>query len=272
LTPSITIRKLEQRDAEAAAALSAEAGWNQTILDWNMLLKLAPSTCFGIERDGQLAATTTLLCYGERLAWLGMVLTRQRYQKQGFARRLLEHALEAADRLRIQTIKLDATGQGQPIYEKLGFRVEQVVQRWSGGRISNVTELIGNGHYPQTELADFDRQVFGADRAPLLTVLSEGKRSLQTARGFLCHRTGLGASYLGPCIAETHAEAEQLIRTALPHGQRWYWDILAENERAEQLATSLGFTIDRTLRRMLRGDEQRQDSHKIYAIAGFELG
>src|SRR5665213_2165046 len=85
----VTIRPVEERDLPAAAELSARAGWNQTAEDWSTLLRLAPATCFALEFDGQLAATTTLVCYGDRLGWLGMVLTQSRYQRRGFARRLL---------------------------------------------------------------------------------------------------------------------------------------------------------------------------------------
>ncbi len=52
------------------------AGWNQTVDDWQTLLRLDPQGCFCIEIDDRIVATTTLLCYGRRLAWIGMVLTR----------------------------------------------------------------------------------------------------------------------------------------------------------------------------------------------------
>ena len=70
------LRNLVASDIPAAIGLSEEAGWNQTSEDWRMLIDLAPQGCLAIEADGQLAATTTLLCYGRRLAWIGMVLTR----------------------------------------------------------------------------------------------------------------------------------------------------------------------------------------------------
>src|ERR1035438_3286040 len=69
-----TMRRLRVEDVQAALQLSAQAGWNQTEEDWYTLLELSPEGCLVMEVDGGLAATTTLLCYGRRLAWIGMVL------------------------------------------------------------------------------------------------------------------------------------------------------------------------------------------------------
>src|SRR3954451_22253247 len=111
-----TLRTMRHEDTPAAFQLSAHAGWNQTEEDWRTLLELSPEGCLAIEVDGQLAATTTLLCYGPKLAWIGMVLTKAEYQRRGFAKRLLALALQNADKMGIATIKLDATDQGQPLY------------------------------------------------------------------------------------------------------------------------------------------------------------
>src|SRR4051812_1766828 len=110
------VRRLGEADVSAALALSMQAGWNQTADDWRMLLELAPQGCLAIEVEGELAATTTLLCYGSRLAWVGMVLTKKEFQGRGFARRLLSEVLKMADQLNIETVKLDATDQGRPLY------------------------------------------------------------------------------------------------------------------------------------------------------------
>src|SRR5262249_8965680 len=125
------LRQLKVTDVPAAIELSAEAGWNQTADDWSMLIELAPQGCLAMELDGTVVATTTLLAYGSQLGWIGMVLTRKRFQGRGLARRLLSEALNLADRMKIETVKLDATDQGKPLYEKSGFRSEQAVERWS---------------------------------------------------------------------------------------------------------------------------------------------
>ena len=93
-------RNLTSTDIRQAAALSCLAGWNQTTDDWSLLLDLEPLHCWGIEMEGVLAATTTLVCYERRLAWLGMVLTHPDYRRRGLARRLVEHALQVANDLR----------------------------------------------------------------------------------------------------------------------------------------------------------------------------
>ena len=103
------LRGLVPRDIPAALELSQQAGWNQTAEDWRMLTDLAPEGCLAIQVDAELAATTTLLCYGRRLAWIGMVLTKVPYRGRGFARRLLTQALKQADEMRIETVKLDGT-------------------------------------------------------------------------------------------------------------------------------------------------------------------
>src|SRR6266704_9977 len=125
------LRQLTSDDLAATTELSTAAGWNQTHEDWQMLMELEPRGCLAIEADGQLVSTTTLLCYSQRLAWIGMVLTSANYRGRGFARRLLAAALDRADSLGVETVKLDATDDGKPIYEKVGFMAEQAVERWS---------------------------------------------------------------------------------------------------------------------------------------------
>ena len=95
------LRLMRITDVSDACELSAAAGWNQTSEDWKMLLAVAPEGCFGIEADGRLVSTTTLVAYEQRLAWIGMVLTLPSHRGRGHARRLLEYALNRAATLGI---------------------------------------------------------------------------------------------------------------------------------------------------------------------------
>lgn len=268
------LRRLTALDVPAALELSTEAGWNQTADDWRMLIKLSPAGCFGIQVDGELASTTTLVCYARRLAWVGMVLTRKSHQGRGFAKRLVNEALRTADEARVETVKLDATSEGQPIYEKLGFRGEQYVERWE--RPGSVA-LSGAPQVPgvlKEQIFGFDEHAFGVDRSELLRGLSQHSSSIVAQEGYALARPGRVCRFLGPCLSSTVETAHSLVERALAEkaSEAWYWDLLLENEDAVNLASGFGFRPKRRLLRMVRGKGMRVSEKTIYALAGFEVG
>jgi GNAT superfamily N-acetyltransferase len=254
--------------------LSAEAGWNQTVEDWRMLLELSPQGCLAIEIDGEVASTATLLCYGRRLAWVGMVLTQIKYRGRGFAMRLLKETLRLADEFGIESVKLDATDQGQPLYEKLGFRAEQPVERW--WRDGTIESEIPNSPTDLTEgtWKSTDQLAFGVDRSDLLAKLGQRNTPLATTNAYLMTRPGRTISYLGPSVCDGPESARQLMQRALktPSPGGWFWDLLLANKSAVVLAQDLGFAPKRHLLRMVRGKDLRGREQAVYAIAGFELG
>jgi hypothetical protein len=218
-------------------------------------------------------ATTTLLCYGEKLAWIGMVLTNPEYRRMGFARRLMQSALGRAAELKIECIKLDATTDGQPLYEKLGFETEQVIERWSCEQPQkNEHAKLALSHIsPSPEM---DRAAFGADRTHLLAELETRNVPATTAEAHCFSRNGTNFRYLGPCVAIEPQAArvviEQTLRASTASG--WYWDLLSSNKIAVELARELGFVPKRRLERMSLGKRLDKNDQMVYAIAGFELG
>ena len=265
------LRTLRTEDVPAAFELSAQAGWNQTEEDWLMLLALAPKTCFAIEVDGRLAATTTLLCYGQRLAWIGMVLTATEFRRRGFAKKLFCEALRQADQLGIQTVKLDATEQGQPLYEQFGFRGEVEVERW-------IRPNPGKEEFPVTRSSsplshEMDSNYFGADRLLLLKQLAKRNLPAQRAESYLFCRPGRVSAYLGPCVSDNPEDVRCLISNSVENSMcSWYWDLFPGNKHAVKIAQDLGFAPQRHLLRMSRGGQLAENRDAIYAIAGFELG
>ena len=266
------IRLLRDDDVPAAFELSSEAGWNQTEADWRLLLALARKSCFVIEADRQVVATTTLVCYERKLAWIGMVLTKREYRRRGMARRLLAEAMTQADQMGIETTKLDATDQGRPLYEELGFRAEQKIERWSrpGG---TVVQIPAGVRAQETTLRELDLTPFGADRSLLLDLLSERNTPTRVSRSFLFARPGRVTAYLGPCVSETPGAARSLIKQCLQSTTcGWSWDLFPRNQDAVDLARNFGFAPQRQLTRMFRGKPLQQNEKAMYAIAGFELG
>jgi GNAT superfamily N-acetyltransferase len=240
------LRRLFPDDIPAAMELSTMAGWNQTPADWAALLLDSPEGCLCIECEGRIVATTTVVCYERRLAWIGMVLTHPDFRRRGFARTLLTRAIDLAHECDVSTIKLDATDQGRPLYASLGFRDEQVVERWG------------------CDLSSGDPDQYRPHESP----------PIAEPGGYLLHRPGLRAHYLGPCIADAPATAEKLFRRALKEigAGHYFWDLLPANTHAVTLARQMNFTPLRRLMRMVLGGDPAGDESRIYAIAGFEWG
>jgi len=273
MTDNSIVRKLTIADLSAAMALSTEAGWNQTAHDWRVLIELSPQGCLAIEIDGEIASTATLTCYGTRLAWVGMVLTRIKHRGRGYAMRLLKETLRVADELGVESVKLDATDLGQPLYEKLGFRAEQPVERWWRAGHENANPKSATAPVAPTWQAT-DQNAFGVDRQTLLEKLTWHNPPLTLGNSYLLRRAGREISYLGPSVCDSPTIAQKLMERALqnPSPGGWFWDLLVANQLAVSLAADLGFAPKRHLLRMVRGKDVRGNENCVYALAGFELG
>jgi GNAT superfamily N-acetyltransferase len=288
------IRNLLPDDVPSATELSIAANWNQTPEDWHRIMQLSVDGCRCIEEGGKIVATLTLLPYAASLAWIGMVLTRAEYRRQGLARQLMEDVIAIAQRRGVRTLKLDATDEGRPLYESLGFIVEKPVERWARDReiapsiaMPDAHNMADANRFDATHLCDNlfarDAIAFGAVRKDLLTMLLQSGRCTATPEAYVLSRPGTTARYLGPCIAGSEVEAAALIDAHLANDSypdqdtvskrtTWYWDLLPDNLPAVDCARRLGFTRRRRLWRMRRGDSIENNDAMVYAIAGFELG
>ncbi|MGH9704572.1 MAG: GNAT family N-acetyltransferase, partial [Candidatus Acidiferrales bacterium] len=124
------IRLLNPQDIPHAMRLKDDAGWNQTALDWQRFLSANPGGCFAAEIDSRLIGTSATIIYGGKLAWIGMVVVDSAFRGQGIGTTLLNRAIDYLDSCKIPCMKLDATPQGRPLYEKFGFVAEYGLERW----------------------------------------------------------------------------------------------------------------------------------------------
>lgn len=286
-TGRIEIRLLGQSDIPAAMQLKELARWNQTESDWHRLLQLEPSGCFGAFRDGSLLGTTTTTTYDRELAWIGMVLVSPENRRRGIATQLIKTALEYLSG-KVRTVKLDATPEGQTVYEGLGFEVESLIERYVG--VASLHEVDSSNVVSDTkldfetsrEMVELDRFVFGADRSRLIKILIDNACAapvLQRAAdgrlsGYGLARRGTSADYVGPVIVtETETAAPLLDRLLgqLPD-QQIYVDLNSSFKTGERLLTDRGFTKQRNLIRMSRGTKSTPTSPFVFAIAGPEIG
>jgi GNAT superfamily N-acetyltransferase len=274
---------LSESDIPAAMKLKEAAGWNQTEDDWRRLISLEPAGCFAAIRNHELVGTTTTTTYKDQLAWVGMVLVDPQNRRQGIATRLMETALDYL-RGRVATMKLDATAQGKPVYERFGFEVESLVERWVGTlKGSSIIQNYGILH-PDTlyELLDLDRRAFNADRSTLIQSLINDSNFLPVVKksadgklsGYALARPGTRANYLGPICVTRPSDVESLIDEMLRRmgANRVYIDFNRECGTGTSVLSARGFVKERDLIRMTSGQRGKKTSPFVVAIAGPEIG
>src|SRR5256885_10154299 len=76
------IRRLEERDIDAAIALTDLEAWGYTREDFRRLLALSPNGCFAAERDGRVVGGLTTTTY-DCLAFPGAVLVAPGVRGEG---------------------------------------------------------------------------------------------------------------------------------------------------------------------------------------------
>jgi ribosomal protein S18 acetylase RimI-like enzyme len=283
----LQVRTMLPADLPFADSLRALVGWNQTLADWQRFLRMEPQGCFLAEWDGAPAGTATTVVYGSDLAWIGMVLVHPEYRRRGIGGGLLLRCIRHLRARGVRCIKLDATPQGRPVYEKLGFRDEWTLRRWEAdlsfqaprapdSRIQAWTEVGA----PQFDL--LDSSAFGVSRRELMMALAqqsscaltyESQPGTPAGCGML--RQGARALYLGPISAASAEAGIALIEALMGQGcaGRVFWDIPDANAAAVGWAEQHGFSVQRTLTRMWLGDNLWPGNpREQFALAGPELG
>jgi GNAT superfamily N-acetyltransferase len=283
------LRAMTIADISAAQRLKEIAGWNQTKADWDRFLEASKIGCFVAVLDGEVRGTAATISYEDQFAWVGMVLVDPAYRGRGIGTKLLERTIEYLDAMSIPCIKLDATPQGKPIYEKLGFLPEYEIERWTLRRdripVGGSSGDRGQTVVPQNlleQILEADRAVFGASRSSLLKSVHREGPDLTSAvtfegklLGYAFGRRGSFADHLGAWMANDAATARSLLERFLSRSSREILivDYLKSNDVAEQLLRSLGFSFTRPLTRMYRGQNAFPGHTKrLCAILGPEFG
>jgi ribosomal protein S18 acetylase RimI-like enzyme len=287
MNAGLRMRVMLPADLPFADSLRALAGWNQTVEDWRRFLTMEPHGCFLAEWDGAPAGTATTVVYGSDLAWIGMVLVHPDYRRRGIGRGLLLNCIGHLQARRVRCIKLDATPEGRPVYQNLGFKDEWTLRRWEADLSALTPEATDSRirawaeeDAPRLDL--LDARAFGTSRHELMLALArqsrralayESQPGIPTGCGML--RQGARAAYLGPVSATSPQAGIALVEalTAQERAGRLFWDIPDLNAPAVAWAERHGFIVQRSLTRMLLGDNCRPgDPLQQFALAGPELG
>jgi GNAT superfamily N-acetyltransferase len=276
------LRTMTSQDIDGAMFLVESADWNQTPLDWQMILHTHGTHLVAVTGD-VIIGTICGLNYGE-FVWVAMVLVHPKYRRQGVATLLMEKIAEVYPQ---KTLRLDATENGARVYEKLGYRPLGRIFRWQmhASEVKKSAHLDGSISFENVvshlDFLQYDHQVFGADRSVILTWLAENYpgHCLQIRASekwsYLLGRPGTQAWQIGPVVADHPDGAEKLLVTTLTKypQQAFFIDTFADHAAWHQRLSSFGFVKQRTFVRMQLGSNQNFGQvKKQFAIGGPELG
>ncbi len=289
---------MTEADLPLGMRLKTEAGWNQTLEDWQRFFRLSNAGSFVASIDGVDLGTVCTFRFGD-VAWIAMVLVDARSRGQGVGTALMNHALAHLDEQGVKSIRLDATPLGRPVYLKLGFvdqfELNRYVGTLPGMDMMKPAQVEGITQADWDEVISLDALLMGTDRASLLRALlaeqsevnigcpgddASGRpfaflhRQQGNVTGYILGRPGANATFIGPCVADTPAAGESLLAMAARacSGRDVIIDIPTEHHHANVWARAMKLEVQRPLMRMARGLQVLENVSALWASSGPEKG
>ncbi|MBB3646650.1 putative N-acetyltransferase YhbS [Rhizobium sp. BK619] len=197
----------------AALKLSRQAGWPHRPEDWEMAHALSEGVV-AIEGD-RVVGTVLVTPYKQDCATINMVIVDEAMRGRGLGRKLMQAAIElAGDR----PLRLVATADGLPLYEKLGFSQTGRILQHQGiaAECAAPTATSAAATTDFSAITELDRQAFGADRADLIAYLARvGELAVVRCdgrvTGFAVLRSFGRGEVIGPVIAGNVEDAKALV-------------------------------------------------------------
>ena len=223
---------LSAADTHACWQLSQALRWPHREADWQQFISWAKAhgAALAVRADGRLIGCGLAWHWGQEQGSIGMVIVDDAWQRRGIGKRLFKGLLQA---LEGRDVMLQATAQGKPLYESLGFaaigHARQFHGHWqppaeAGPSSSIAADELTRLMQPQDvpALLAYDQRERGLARPALLQALlaqmdaDERCAVSVDAHGHLCgygilRRFGRGW-VVGPLLADGADRAVALVK------------------------------------------------------------
>lgn len=257
---------------DGALALSREAGWPHRKADWALSLALSDGVV-ALE-EGRVVGTALATRFGD-IAALNLIIVAADQRGRGLGWRLMNAVIARAQGCEL---RLCATADGFPLYQKLGFVATGEVFQHQGIALAPAQPVAAQ----VADIAAFgpcvaaDAAAFGASRRDLLLRIAQEGTLLSTEGGYALLRDFGRGKLVGPIAARDRAAAEHLLSEAarLCEGQFLRIDLPDTAADLRPLAQTLG------LAPVGGGVAMKRDVHparpasdyQTYALASQALG
>lgn len=281
---NISIRLMQDKDLNIAESI-INAAFHSTagrVDELSLYREIQPDGWFMIDLDGCPAGTIGATFY-DRYAHIGLMAIHPDKQNCGLATFAMNHILQMTENRGINTVVLDASAKGQPLYAKLGFTGfdETLVYPFPSGSgnvpLPDGVQRITPGDIDA--ISRMDVPVFGANRERVFYCLLEKFPQ----RGFMVKDSGgniagycfVQANRIGPLVAIESHSADLLLQAALElsYDEPASIAVPAENINAVNLLEQRGLTRVRTNLHMVKGAPLSPgDRQRVFAQASLAIG
>lgn len=173
------------------------------------------------DSSGRLAGMGLGVAFGTG-GFIGNMVVHPEYRRQGLGAAIFEFLLGWFEAKGVEAVQLEATPDGQPLYERYGF--SETWESMSGLCMSVPgpdpgAEVHGVQENEWAEVAALVERAYGEPRVPLLKALAHLPDTLEAAvlreQGRVTAFAVRRPARIGPFVAESDASAERLARVLL---------------------------------------------------------
>jgi GNAT superfamily N-acetyltransferase len=276
----LEIRAMTPADVEPAVAMYRAGGWGERreYLEWE-LANPAIGMLVGL-RDGALVATATASIHGS-VGWVGSIFVDTSMRSRGYGRAMTEAACALIDSAGCRTQALIASTFGKPLYDKMGFRVDEQYQVLDAAPLAS-PPTCPPGRILRPMRADdldrvhaLDRRATGEDRSRLLDSLVPSGWVLESAGdldGFLVSILPSSGAVAALDIDAAACLLDQLRHLGFDRTRTVHAVVPSAHESGRRGLEQRGWSQAFRTPRMLRGPDVDWDRTLIWSVLGFAFG
>jgi hypothetical protein len=169
----------------------------------------------------------------ERSGWIGNLLVRPELRHRGIGKSLMNEAIASLEHSGMKTVWLTASPSGKPLYERLGFRAIDEVDRWLGDGFA--VTLPPDRHVLTDRHKELDMAGWGDRRELLLTALVGEGETIVGQDAFLVTRKIGELHQIGPWggTADAAGALFKQFVASITGGERICLDVPRRNRELE---------------------------------------
>ncbi|MEO8510389.1 MAG: GNAT family N-acetyltransferase [Chloroflexota bacterium] len=279
----VRIRLATPTDLPRIAELRQQVGWG--VRPWALDAIGPPAGAIWVAIDPHATAPADIVGCGSgivhgRLGIVGNMIVAESHRRRGIGGQVLRAVLDFLQP-RCDTIELNATPSGRPLYERFGFEpIAGYLATNLSSELGAVSSSLSVSHATDAAaLAAWDAERFGGNRLRILAAaIEDPERHVLTARGdelagyAVARPTEAG---IGPFVADSTEAARTLLAAAgeaAPSIREWRIVVPGDNRVATAWLGASGVELEPHGTQMRLGHPPRRRSDAIWGVGAGAVG